>query len=211
MKLFKSVLLAGVLAHTGMILAPVSPVAAQEQAEGRRITRDELGQIIASLGLTADRKESRYDFAFQAAMQDQDWALSMSAMLSQDGSSLWLIAWLDELPKASNDVPRSALLRLLAQNDQLGEGKFFAYVPNSRRFVMQRTIPNSDLTSARLKLMLQDLGTSVVETYPVWNVANWSGVGAPAAPIDTPAANLNRVTPAQSVSNESKFEQPVRR
>jgi hypothetical protein len=133
----------------------------------------------------------------------------MSAILSHDGGSVWIMAWLDELPKASADVPRSALLRLLAQNDQLGDGKFFAYIPNNRRFVLQRTVPNADLTSAQLRVYLQDLGASVVETYPIWSVANWNPTGTPAAPLGQ--APSIEAAGAQSVSNESKFEQPVRR
>ena len=38
----------------------------------------------------------------------------MSAVLSQNGQSIWLMAWLDELPRSSAEVPRAALLRLLA-------------------------------------------------------------------------------------------------
>ncbi|SFJ04676.1 type III secretion system chaperone [Planctomicrobium piriforme] len=211
MKMFNRMLLVGALAGTGTILAPALPAVAQEQAAAPKVTSDELGQMIAALGLQPTKKESRYDFAFQAQLQDQEWALSMSVSLSQDGSALWVIAWLDELPKASTDVPRAALLRLLAQNDQLGDGKFFAYIPNARRFVMQRSIPNAGLTSAKLRLLLQDLGSSVVETYPIWSTSNWNPTGTPVAPIDTPAASLPNGVPAQSVSNDSKFEQPVRR
>ena len=52
------------------------------------------------------------------------------------------MAWLDELPRSASDVPRVALLRLLADNDKMGGGKFFTYVPGIRRFVLQRVIPN---------------------------------------------------------------------
>lgn len=195
-------------------VAPAGLVAqsafAQESPAGHRLSEDQLGQLIGALGLKPAKKESRYDFAFQAQMEDQSWELSMSAVLSHDGGSVWLMAWLDELPKASNDVPRTALLRLLAQNDQMGDGKFFAYIPSNRRFVLQRTIPNEDLNSAKLRLSLQDLGTSVVENYPIWSTANWNGT--PAAPVgSTTTPTAGATIPARAAANDSKFEQPVRR
>ncbi|WP_437204853.1 type III secretion system chaperone [Planctomicrobium sp. SH664] len=209
MKVFKRLLVIGALAGAAPLMVPTESVLAAEPADATRITDDQLGQMISALGLTPDKKDQRYDFAFRAQMEDQQWELSMSAVLSHDKGSVWIMAWLDELPKASADVPRTALLRLLSQNDQLGSGKFFAYIPANRRFVMQRTIPNENLTSAQLRIALQDLGTSVVETYPIWSVSNWNG-SVPAAP--GAQTQSEGVAPAsQSAANESKFEQPVRR
>jgi len=209
MKFAKGLLVAGALAGMAPVVVPMHPAAAQDQAAAGQMTEEQLGQMITAIGLEPEKKEQRYDFAFRATLDDQQWELSMSAVLSQDKESVWVMAWLDELPKAASDVPRTALLRLLAQNDQLGNGKFFAYVPNNRRFVLQRTVPNQNLTSAQLRVVLQDLGTSVVETYPVWSVANWNPTGTPAAP--TGEVQTPQQEPTQSAKNESKFEQPIRR
>lgn len=206
MKFFKELLVAGVMAGAGAALVTPSPAVAQDQAL-QQISEQQLGQLIATLGLEPEKKLQRYDFAFTAMVAEEEWALSMSAVLSQDGTDVWLMAWLDELPKSSAQVPKTALLRLLAQNDELGSGKFFAYVPTARRFVLQRTIPNHQLTSAKLQLALQDLGASVVQTYPIWAVSNWNPTGIPAAPVGT----ASPTPPVQSAVNESKFEQPVRR
>ena len=209
MKRFTGLLLAGTLAVVSLSVVPTRHAAAQDRIPGQ-VTEDQLGQMIQAIGLKPEKKEQRYDFAFRATMDDQEWELSMSAVLSQDGSALWVMAWLDPLPKSSNDVPRTALLRMLAQNDQLGNGKFFAYIPSNRRFVLQRTVSNANLTSGQLRIILQDLGSSVVETYPVWAVANWSPTGTPTAPIGQtspqPGAPATR-----SATNDSKFQQPIRR
>lgn len=213
MKTIKRFLVAGVLAGASIATLSVPSAVAQDavpQNAASQISEDQLGELIATLGLKPTKKQQRYDFAFQAVVAEEEWELSMSAVLSQDKSDIWLMAWLDELPKSSAEVPKTALLRLLAQNDELGAGKFFAYIPTARRFVLQRTIPNKDLTSAKLRVSLQDLGASVVQTHPVWDVTNWNPTGIPAAPTARavkPAAN----TPTQSVANESKFEQPIRR
>ena len=209
MKTIKRFLVAGVLAGASIATLPATAVVAQDQV-ATQISEDQLGELIATLGLEPTKKQQRYDFAFQAVVAEEEWELSMSAVLSQDKSDVWIMAWLDELPKASAEVPKTALLRLLAQNDKLGAGKFFAYIPTTRRFVLQRTIPNKELTSAKLRVALQDLGASVVQTYPVWSVANWNPKGIPAAPTGRsvkPSAN----NPVQSAVNESKFKQPIRR
>lgn len=202
-------MLMGALAGVAPVGLAVRTAAAQDQAAAAQLSEDQLGQLIAALGLQPTKKSKRFDFAFQAQVQDQQWELSMSALLSQDGNSIWIMAWLDELPKASNDVPRTALLRLLAQNDQMGDGKFFAYIPSNRRFVLQRTVENENMTTAKFRILLQDLGTSVVENHPVWNTANWSGT--PSAPVGTAAAPAAGVDATRAAVNDSKFEQPVRR
>jgi len=212
MKFIKGLLLAGVLAGVAPQMFQVNEVCAQEQATAPgQINEEQLGQMIAAIGLQPEKKEQRYDFAFRATLEEEQWELSMSSVLSQDGKSVWIMAWLDELPKSSAEVPRTALLRLLAQNDQLGGGKFFAYIPNNRRFVLQRTVPNQDLTSAKLRQALQDLGSSVVETYPIWAVTNWNPTGIPASPTGASPSTGPKQVPTQSATNDTKFQAPVRR
>lgn len=166
----------------GAALVAAIPVAAgtsvaQEKpstAVKGKLTDQSLGTLLKAMGLETKSQEQRYDFAFKATIDDNEWELSMSSVLSQDGSSIWVMAWLDELPKSAADVPRTALLRLLSDNDKLGKGKFFTYIAANRRFVLQRVIPNENITSERFRAVLDDLGQSVVETHPHWSVANWT-------------------------------------
>lgn len=184
----------------------------QDKLPGQ-LSEEQLGQMVAALGIKPDKKEQRYDFAFKAKMGEEEWELSMSTVLSQDGRSIWVMAWLDALPEAAASVPRNALLRLLAENDKVGNGKFFAYIPSNRRFVMQKVVLNENMTSAKFKVVLQDLGTSVVETHPVWSVANWSESPAGnAAAAPAPKAGAPAGQPAtRSADNSSNFKQPARR
>jgi len=139
-----------------------------------KLTDQSLGLLLKAMGIDAKASEQRYDFAFKATIEDAEWELSMSAVLSQDGTSIWIMAWLDELPKSAADVPRTALLRLLSDNDKLGKGKFFAYIAANRRFVLQRVIPNENMSAASFRAALDDLGQSVVSTHAHWSVANWA-------------------------------------
>lgn len=173
-----------VLGAAAAALAAPALVAAQQAAPatGGRLTDEILGRLLKAMGLEAKLSEKRYDFAFKSTIADQDWELSMSAVLSQDASSVWIMAWLDELPRSAADVPRTALLRLLSENDKMGKGKFFAYIASNRRFVLQRVIPNENITTSLFRNALEDLGASVVHTHGFWSTANWSGSTTPEEP-----------------------------
>jgi hypothetical protein len=159
-------------------------------AKPGQLTEEQLGNLLKALGLEVKKLESRYDFQFKAVHNKEEWELSMTAVLSQDGSSIWLMAWLDQLPRSAADVPRTALLRLLSDNDRLGNGKFFAYVATNRRFVLQRVVPNENVTTKAFRAWLDDLGLSVAETYDHWSVANWTSAegSTSTAASSTPAA-----------------------
>lgn len=146
--------------------------ASATQAARGAVTVESLGNLLASLGLKTEKTDSRYDFAY-TAKHGEDWELSMSVVLSNDKKSIWMMAWLDELPTSAQEVPRLALLRLLSDNDKMGAGQFFAYVASNRRFVLQRVIANENLSTASFRQSLTDLGKTVVNTYPHWCVANW--------------------------------------
>jgi hypothetical protein len=144
-----------------------------ESTTAERLSDAELGNMLRAMGIEVKLDDRRYDFTFSANYNKEPWNLSMSSVLSEDGKAIWVMAWLDACPKSAADVPRTALLRLLAKNDSLGDGKFFAYIRSNNRFVLQRVVPNENLTTARFREVLQDLGASVVETYPYWAVSNW--------------------------------------
>lgn len=145
----------------------------------------EIGRLLSGFGLEPKLQDQRFDFNFKAKHKDgEEWDLSMSVALSNNKKSLWVMAWLDKLPRTSSEVPRSALLQLLSDNDHLGNGKFFAYVAANRRFVLQTVIPADDLNSATLKAAMTDLGTTVILTYPHWNVEGWRQEAAEIAESD---------------------------
>ncbi len=173
----------------GAAAAAVPVVAsAAEPASPRpgQLTVSSLGNLLRAMGLKPDQTDKRYDFMFRSIHDREEWDLSMTAVLSEDAQSVWVMAWLDELPKSAADVPRTALLRLLAANDRLGNGKFFAYVASNRRFVLQRVVRNENISTRGFRDLLQDLGASVVDAYPYWSTANWS-TKKPAPVANAPA------------------------
>jgi len=182
MKTLRAVLLpALLLTSSATILNAQSPKPAQTETPEvqpaplpGQISESELGEMLAAIGLKPTKTEQRYDFAFKTSYRGEEWKFSMSAVLSRNGQSVWIMAWLDQIPASASEVPRTALLRLLAANDKLGEGKFFAYIPSNKRFVMQRVVANRDMTNRKLMELLQDLAAGVAEEYPTWSVTNWA-------------------------------------
>lgn len=188
----------------------------EQAADSGMLTEESLGQLIAAAGLTATKEDKRYDFTVEGTYGEQTWQHSMSAVLSQDGQTLWLMAWLDELPKTAPEVPRSALLRLLAENDKLGAGKFFAFVPANRRFVLERVIGNREIPPEQFRAVLDDLAQSVADTHSTWSVAGWNKPAGesenadPAGQGGQPAAQNPAGRTVPSAVNDSKY-QDVRR
>ena len=203
----------------GLLLVTGSSTVAQAQeapapVQGQ-LGESELGNALAALGLKPTKTEKRYDFAFKTSYRGEEWKFSMSAVLSRDEKSIWVMAWLDPIPASAAEVPRTALLRLLAANDRLGGGKFFAYIPGNKRFVLQRVVPNVNMDTAAVRAALQDLAVSVAEEYPTWAVANWSPTAAETI-ADGAASGRNaprnptaaaRLTPTRTSDVDSSFSE----
>lgn len=197
-----------------VLVAVMLPTTAFAQSAGQtgqsgQLTEQSLGNLLRAMGLKPKIEQKRYDFRFKAVLDGNEWELSMSAVLSNDKKSIWVMAWLDELPKSASDVPRTALLRLLADNDRLGEGKFFAYIAANRRFVLQRVMPNTNVSTASFRDVLKDLGKTVVITYPHWSVANWTDSSNKSPAANTASGSENK-QPRRTTLQDSKFS-PVRR
>lgn len=176
-------------------------ITAGQKSPGQ-ISEEQLGNLLKAMGLTTTKKKKRYDFQFKANQNKEEWELSMSAVLSENGEWVWVMAWLDPLPRSAADVPRTAMLRLLSDNDRMGNGKFFAYISTNRRFVLQRVIPNQNMTTKKFHSILSDLGSSVVQFYPHWSTDNWKRSTAP-QPQGTAQKPVAR--PTQTASGVSNF------
>lgn len=177
-----------------------APAAAKEAPAPGALNEETLKKLLEAIGLKPTQSQSRFDFAFALKPQGgEEWNLSMSAVLSSDAKTIWVMAWLDELPRSSRDVPRTALLRLLAENDLMGKGKFFSYIPANRRFALQQVIENHSMTTRKFHGLLVELGHTVIDTYGFWSVEAWKepaagdSAGDPNAGQQTTSTNNNTV------------------
>ena len=137
------------------------------------IDTEGLGRMLRSLGVKPRAAGTRFDFEFHSQQGGQEWDFAMSAVISQDGGTIWVMAWLEEMPTKAAKVPAAALLRMLAENDRLGNGKFFAYDRRNRRFLMQRVVQNRQVTPKRLRGIFADVAKGVMGSHSVWSVARW--------------------------------------
>jgi hypothetical protein len=203
MKSIVASILCAVLGMSLMGTASAQPPETTQPVAGQ-LTEEDLGNVLSAIGLKPTKTEKRYDFAFKTSIRGEEWKFSMSAVLSRNGESVWVMAWLDQIPQTATEVPRTALLRLLAANDRLGNGKFFAYIPTNKRFVLQRVVKNEQMTTRKTMELLQDLAISVADEYPTWAVANW--VPNAAQPQVAEGTDSGRAVPqnptAASRSNE---------
>lgn len=204
----------GILAAVLLLALPLAADAQTTESgaavQPGQIDEQSLGNLLRAMGLKPTKEKQRYDFRFKAILNGEEWELSMSAVLSQNKQTIWVMAWLDELPKSAADVPRTALLRLLADNDRLGKGKFFAYVASNRRFVLQRVVVNRNVSTASFRDVLKDLGATVVVTYPHWSVANWNGGSSQQGTAARTASQTTNPAPQRASLRNSKFA-PTRR
>ncbi len=174
-------------------------------AKSGQLTLEGLGNLLAALGLKATREKTQYNFTFPAKLE-VEWNMNFSAVLSADEESIWLMAWLNDLPKAASEVPRTALLRLLAENDKMGKG-FFAYIPATRRFVLERVIDNAEITTASFKEDMLELARLVIDTQAIWTVSEWKNSGASpgdskdAAKADAPSMLTGSTSDAKPIKS----------
>jgi hypothetical protein len=150
------------------------------------LTEETLKKLLEGIGLKPTQTQSRFDFAFvRKPKGGEDWNLSMSAVLSSDGKSIWIMAWLDELPRSSRDVPRTALLKLLDENDLMGK-------------------ENHDMGVKKFYATLVDLGDTVMETFPFWSTEAWKD---PTGIETNPSADPNAAQQSNQ-TNSNTVNQP---
>lgn len=200
------------LLSTGLAAAGGTLATAALAAEGSKtpakgqLTLEGLEKLLAAIGMKTTKADSRIDFTWDAKLEDTEWKMTMSVILSSDESSgIWLTAWLDDLPKSSADVPRTALLRLLAENDKMGKA-FFAYSSGNRRFVLNRFVKNENVTTASFKNDMLDLAHFVVETQPLWSVSEWKQPGS--APTSSGKDSSKEQAP--SILTENSGAKPIK-
>ena len=95
---------------------------------------------------------------------------------------------------------------MLAENDKMGKGQFFSYIPTNKRFALQQVIDNRELTTKKFRTTLRELGQTVYHTYPIWSVDAWNETAAGSV-VDT---NPAEATESENASENAKEAGPTR-
>ena len=64
------------------------------QPKAGELNNELLGTLLQAMGLKPEKVEQRYDFIFRSIHDREEWDLSMTAVMSADNSSIWVMAWL---------------------------------------------------------------------------------------------------------------------
>ena len=161
---------------------------AADGASTGAVDPDGLAKMLTVIGVEPRRAGTRLDFDLKSKRNGREWNFAMSAVLSRDQQTIWIVAWLEEMPKSASKVPAAALLRLLSANDRMGNGKFFAYDRTNRRFLLQQVIANRRVTPQRITAALRDVAVSVIDMHSTWSVSEWSRQPAPLRQSSVPPA-----------------------
>ena len=177
------------------------PVAGKKESpttSNKALNFMQLGAMISQMGLEPYPVQSRYDFQYRAELDGQEIELSLSAVLREDDSLIRVSAWLDPLPAGT--IPGGPLLDMLSRNEEMKRGLRFAYSKQTGRFLLEKTVPNNEITPEILAAIFQDVSLSVTENWSIWSTSSWKNH------VRRPHAAT-----AQEAISEERFEMPVRR
>ncbi len=158
----------------------------------------QLGEMITQMGLEPYRVQSRYDFQYLAEFEGQEIELSLSAVLRENDSLLRIRAWLDPLPAGT--IPGAPLLEMLSRNEEMNRGLRFGYSKQTGRFLLEKTVPNTQITPELLTTIFRDVSLSVTENWSVWSTDSWD---------HRPRRSSSEAV--KEVISEEHFEMPIRR
>ena len=188
---------------------PEKASAKKPAAAKGQLSLEALGTLMEAMGLKPTKYESSFNFTFPFKAE-AEWNMTMTATMSTDEMGIWITAYLADMPQTAADVPRTALLKLLAQNDELGDGIFFAYIPKVRKIVLERMIANEGITSASFKESIRELATRVTETQPLWTVSEWKQTPASGSTGKESAAEEKSSGEKPAVLNGTKDAKPIK-
>ena len=113
----------GVLFVLGALAVDWSDAADRSTSTGV-IDSEGLGRMLRSVGVKPRAAGSRYDFEFHSKQGGQEWDFAMSAVISQNGGTIWVMAWREEMLQHAQTV--SDARTLLADERQVGEASTFS-------------------------------------------------------------------------------------
>jgi hypothetical protein len=163
--------------------APAAP--AQLQQPAKAITVDQLGQLLASTGLsfTPNKNSAGVVDSYTGRVSwSEGWASTFFISLSQNDSYVWIDVGLQSIANPGT-ISADAILKLLHSNGDTGTTFFYLDSTNMLRFY---TVVSVDgLTPAVLKSTIQQIENNVMTTSNLWSQVALGQV--PPAPPANPA------------------------
>ena len=159
----------------GIVMAMCLFLAGGVQAQAAPLTDDTLKAMLENLGytvtVTGDKAPRHFKVDESAPINSLDFTITFDLSSAKDATVLWIYAGLYEIP-AGKPAPSSALLALLAKNDEIGP-IFFSYNADNKLLYLNAPTANVDITPAVLRQKIKTFITRMDSTYSLWNVKTW--------------------------------------
>jgi hypothetical protein len=159
----------------GMVVALCMFLVGAAAAKAAPLTDDTLKAMLENLGytvtVTGDKPPRHFKVDESAPVNALDFTITFDLSSAKDATVLWIYAGLYEIP-ADKPAPSSALLALLAKNDEIGP-TFFSYSTDNKLLYLNAPTANVDITPVVLRQKIKNFITKMDSTYSLWNVPNW--------------------------------------
>ena len=159
----------------GMVVAICMFLAGAAAAKAAPLTDDTLKAMLENLGytvtVTGDKPPRHFKVDESAPVNALDFTITFDLSSDKDAPVLWIYAGLYTIP-ADKPAPSSALLALLAKNDEIGP-VFFSYNADNKLLYLNAPTANVDITPVVLRQKIKNFVTRMDSTYSLWNVKAW--------------------------------------
>ncbi|HSY88322.1 MAG TPA: hypothetical protein VLA85_17275 [Verrucomicrobiae bacterium] len=159
----------------GIVMAMCLFLAGGVRAQAAPLTDDTLKAMLENLGytvtVTGDKAPRHFKVDESAPINSLDFTITFDLSSAKDATVLWIYAGLYEIP-AGKPAPSSALLALLAKNDEIGP-IFFSYNADNKLLYLNAPTANVDITPAVLRQKIKTFIGRMDSTYSLWNVKTW--------------------------------------
>jgi len=159
----------GIVAAFCLFLAGMAP------AKAAPLTEDTLKSMLEGLGytvtVTGDKVPHHFKIEESAPVNDLTFTITFDLSTDKGNTVLWIYAGLYEIPQGK-PAPSSALLALLAKNDEIGP-MFFSYAESNRFLYLNAPTANNDITPVVLRQKIRNFIDKMDSTYSLWNVKDW--------------------------------------
>jgi len=159
----------------GIVIAMCLFLAGAVPAQAAPLTDDALKAMLENLGytvtVTGDKAPRHFKVDESAPVNSLDFSITFDLSSAKDATVLWIYAGLYEIPEGK-PAPSSALLALLAKNDEIGP-IFFSYNTDNKLLYLNAPTANVDITPAVLRQKIKTFIARMDSTYSLWNVKTW--------------------------------------
>jgi hypothetical protein len=132
-------------------------------------TAAQLGDTLRNMGYDPKPQKNVNGGTYYTLLFERGtWTFSLTVVLSNDGTYLWLSSPLTQIPDGAQASPQ-ALLKLMERNYQIGPS-FFSFRPaQGNRIYLSAPIANHNLTPAKFRSQMDEFLSTIQETYPLWD------------------------------------------